>query len=94
MIQALAPQARDLTHRRYRRADHVDRIEQRKNRHKLRVRVKVEHPFLVLKVIFSFRKVRYRGLAKNAQRLKVAFALVNVFMLCRPLLRLAYGTCR
>jgi IS5 family transposase len=55
------------------------------SRHKSRVRAKVEHPFPVLKVIFGFRKVRYRGLAKNAQRLTVACALVNLFMLRRPL---------
>jgi len=59
------------------------------SRHKSRVRAKVEHPFLVLKVIFGFRKVRYRGIAKNAQRLNVACALTNLFMLRRPLLRLA-----
>jgi IS5 family transposase len=89
VIHALAPQARDMTHRRYRRASHVDRIEQRKNRHKSRVRAKVEHPFLVLKVLCGFRKVRYRGLAKNAERLNVAFAPANLFMLRRALLRLA-----
>jgi hypothetical protein len=33
--------------------------------------------------------VRYRGIAKNAQRLNVACALVNLFLLRRPLLRLA-----
>ena len=89
VIHALAPRARDMTHRRYRRGDWLDPVERRKNRSKSRVRAKVEHPFLVLKVIFGFRKVRYRGLAKNAQRLNVACALVNLFMLRRPLLRLA-----
>jgi len=43
----------------------------------------------VLKVIFGSRKGSYRGLAKNAQRLNVPRALVNLFMLRRPLLRLA-----
>jgi IS5 family transposase len=57
-------------------------------------RDKVEHPFQVLKVIFGLRKVRYRGIAKNAQRLNVACALVNLFMLRRPSLRLAQATCR
>ena len=89
VIHALAPQARDMTHRRYRRGGWLDPIQWRKNRNKSRVRAKVEHPFLVLKVIFGFRKVRYRGIAKNAQRLNVACALVNLFMLRRPLLRLA-----
>jgi IS5 family transposase len=55
---------------------------------------KVEHPFRVLKEIFGFRKVRYRGIPKNAQRLNVACALVNLFMQRRPLLHLAQATCR
>ena len=75
--------------RRYRYQDRVDAVARAKNKTKSRVRAKVEHPFLVLKVIFGFRKVRYRGIAKNAQRLNVACALVNLFMLRRPLLRLA-----
>jgi IS5 family transposase len=58
------------------------------------VRAKVEHPFLMLKLIFGFRKLRYRGIAKNAGRLIVACALVNLFMLRRPLLHLAQGPCR
>jgi len=37
----------------------------------------------------GFAKVRYRGIAKNAERLYVACALVNIFQLRRPLLRLA-----
>ena len=32
---------------------------------KAQVRAKVEHPFHVIKNLFGFRKVRYRGLAKN-----------------------------
>ena len=31
----------------------------------MRVRAKVGHPFLVLKLVFGFRKVRYRGIAKK-----------------------------
>jgi hypothetical protein len=37
----------------------------------------------------AIRKARYRGVAKKVQRLNVAFALVNLLMLGRPLLRLA-----
>jgi hypothetical protein len=33
--------------------------------------------------------VRYRGIAKNAERLNVVCALINLFMLRRPLLRQA-----
>lgn len=94
VIRKYAPLARDLTHRRYRHQGETDLIEQRKNRNKSRVRARVEHPFLVLKRIFGFSKVRYRGIAKNAERLYVACALINIFQLRRPLLRLAQGTCR
>jgi IS5 family transposase len=53
------------------------------------VRARVEHPFLILKRIFGFAKVRYRGIAQNAERLYVACALVNLYQLRRSLLRLA-----
>jgi transposase, IS5 family len=89
IIHKHAPKARDMTNRRCRYRGEVDEIEKRKNRHKSSVRAKVEHPFLILKRIFGFTKVRYRGIAKNEERLNVACALVNLFMLRRPLLRLA-----
>ena len=38
------------------------------------MRAKVEHPFRILKRIFGFQKVRYRGLKKT----KVA--LVNLYL--------------
>jgi IS5 family transposase len=89
VIRACAPRARDCTHRRYRHRGRVDEVERRKNRNKSKVRAKGEHPFLILKRVFGFAKVRYRGIYKNAQRLTVACALVNLFQLRRPLLRLA-----
>jgi IS5 family transposase len=49
----------------------VDEVERAKNRTKSHIRAKVEHPFFVLKRVFGFSKVRYRGLAKNANRLFV-----------------------
>jgi IS5 family transposase len=58
-----------------------------KNRTKSKVRVRVEHPIGVIKRVFGFVKVRYRGLAKNANRLVVACALANLFMARRYLLR-------
>jgi IS5 family transposase len=57
-----------------------------KNRTKSRLRSKVEHVFGVLKLKFGFVKVRYRGLARNANRLFAAFALVNLFLVRRKLL--------
>lgn len=85
-IRRVAPRAQDFTNRRYRHKGVVDEAERGKNRTKSQVRAKVEHPFLVLKRVFGFRKVRYRGLAKNANRLFVACALVNLFMARKRLL--------
>ena len=45
---------------------------------KASVRAKVEHPFLKLKRLFGYVKVRYRGLAKNAERLAFLFGLGNL----------------
>jgi IS5 family transposase len=42
-------------------------------------RVKVEHPFRIIKCQFGFRKAIYRGLAKNDSKLAMLFALANVF---------------
>lgn len=88
-IRKAAPRAKDFTNRRYRHKGVVDEAERAKNRTKSSVRAKVEHPFLVLKRVFGFSKVRYRGLAKNANRLFVACALVNVFMARRCLLAIS-----
>lgn len=88
VIRKYAKKARDMTHRRYRFAGRINEVERSKCRHKSRVRAKVEHCFLVIKRIFGFSKVRYRGIAKNEQRLYVACALANIFQLRRPLLRL------
>jgi IS5 family transposase len=79
VIHACAPNAKDFTHQRYRYQDQVDDRERMKNRVKSKVRSKVEHVFGVMKLKFGFVKVRYRGLAKNAHRLFVTSALVNLF---------------
>jgi IS5 family transposase len=79
-IRAAAPHAQDMTSRRTRYKDYVDQLQQAKNRVKARVRAKVEHPFRIVKRIFGFEKTRYRGLAKNHQRLCVNFALSNLYL--------------
>src|SRR5208282_1334883 len=81
-----APRAQDFTHQRYRYKDRIDEVERAKNRTKSRVRSKVEHVFAVLKLKFGFVKVRYRGLDKNANRLFVSCALVNLFLVRKRLL--------
>jgi IS5 family transposase len=50
------------------------------------VRARGEHGFLVVKRLWGFGKVRYRGLAKNTARVYSAFALANLYLLRRRLL--------
>lgn len=87
-IRAVAPRARDCTNRRYRFGKRIDEVVKAKNRNKSRVRAKVEHAVGVIKRVFGFQKVRYRGLAKNLHRLEVTAALANLFMVRRKLLAL------
>jgi len=86
LIHRHAPRAKDFTNKRYRFRGKVNEVEKAKNRNKSRVRAKVEHVFGVIKNIFGFRKVRYRGLAKNLHRLEVTAALTNLYMVRRRLL--------
>lgn len=51
------------------------------NRSRSRVRARGEHPFLVVKHLWGFRKVRYRGLAKNTNRAYALFALANLYLM-------------
>jgi transposase, IS5 family len=87
-IREAAPHAQDMTCRRTKFKDYVDQVARRKNTTKSRVRAKVEHPFRILKRIFGFDKVRYRGLAKNHNRLCACFALVNLYLHRKRLVRL------
>jgi transposase, IS5 family len=56
------------------------------NRLRSRARARCEHVFHVVKRLWGFSKVRYRGLAKNTSRLFTAFALANLYLLRRRLL--------
>jgi hypothetical protein len=66
-IHAAAPEAQDMTSRRVKTEAGVDEAEKRKNRTKARVRAKVEWPFRILKRVFGFTKVRYRGLKEGSR---------------------------
>ena len=79
-IQEAAPKAQDMTCRRTKFKNRVDELQKKKNRSKSSVRAKVEHPFRILKRVFGFDKVRYRGIAKNHHRLCANFALVNLYL--------------
>jgi transposase, IS5 family len=81
VIRKHAPQAKDFTDRRYRYRGVVDEAEEARNRTKSKVRAKVEHSIGVIKRVFGFAKVRYRGLDKNAHRLFATAALANLFII-------------
>jgi IS5 family transposase len=93
LLRQHAPQAKDFTQRRGRGYRYLSPEERAKNRTKSRVRAKVEHAIGVIKRIFGFVKVRYRGLAKNAHRLFVTAALANLYLARSYLLRQQRETC-
>ncbi len=83
IIKAKAPQAKDFTNRRVRKPEGEDEAERQRNRTKSKTRARVEHPFQVLKRVWGFAKVRYKGLVKNANRVFTALAMVNLYMAVR-----------
>jgi len=75
LITSKAPRAKDFTNERVRnRQGEVDEVKRHKNRNKSRIRARVEHVFCVVKRLWGFGKVRYRGLSKNATRAFTALA--------------------
>ena len=84
-LREIAPKARDFTNRRAYRNSPLSDADKETNRRKSAVRSKVEHPFLTLKRLWGFAKVRYRGLAKNANRAFAMLAMINFSMWGRPL---------
>jgi transposase, IS5 family len=56
------------------------------NRARSRTRARGEHPLHVVKRLWGFGKVRYRGLAKNLARPWTMFALANLYLVRRQLL--------
>ena len=80
LIDSKAPKARDFTNQRSRYAGIVDEAVRSKNRNKSKIRARVEHVFGVVKRLWGFGKVRYRGLQKNATRAFTALALANIYL--------------
>jgi IS5 family transposase len=70
----------------------LSRLERRLNRLRSATRARGEHAFHVVKRLWGFTKVRYRGLIKNTARLFAAFALANLYLLRRRLIT-PQGTC-
>jgi IS5 family transposase len=80
LIQSAAPNAKDFTNQRTRRKGVVNEVLKARNRNKSKIRARVEHVFGVVKRLWGFGKVRYRGLAKNATRAFTALALANIYL--------------
>jgi len=68
-VKEKAKPGRDLTKR-----------QRARNRRFGKVRAKVEHVFRVLKCQFGYRKVRYRGIAKNGAQVFALLALANLYL--------------
>ncbi len=77
-IEGKAPKAKVFTNQRRRRNGVVDVALRARNRDKSRIRSRVEHVFAVVKRLWGFGKVRYRGLAKNATRAFTALATAHI----------------
>ena len=75
-----ATKAKDFTNQRMRRGGEIDEAQRAKNHNKSKVRARVEHVFAVVKRLWGFAKVRYRGLAKNATRAFVVLGLANIYL--------------
>lgn len=80
VIRHHAPHARNFIQKKAGRNRPLSEEERESNRTKSRVRAKVEHVILVIKRIFGFSKVRYRGLAKNTNYLFVTCGLTNLYL--------------
>jgi IS5 family transposase len=68
-VKEKAKSGRDLTKR-----------QRAHNRRFGKARAKVEHVFRVVKYQFGYRKVRYRGIAKNGAHVLSLFALANLYL--------------
>jgi IS5 family transposase len=96
---------KELDRQRYRAAGVKYRVNRRGHHHRpltehqkkvntsrSRVRARGEHAFRVVKQLWGFVKVCYRGLAKNTTRAFTSFALANLYLVRGKLLR-AQETC-
>ncbi len=86
VIQQQAPKATCFIQAKAHRHRPLSEADRAKNRTKSKVRAKVEHAFLVIKRIFGWTRVRYRGLAKNTNWLFISCGLANLYVIRRRLL--------
>lgn len=55
--------------------------QRKRNRRNSQVRARVEHLFRIIKCQFGYRKVRYKGLAKNQAQVLSLMAMANLYHL-------------
>lgn len=79
--------------RRGTKAHPLSDAQRRVNRSRSRTRAIGEHAFHVVKHLWGFKKVRYRGLAKNLSRATTAFGLANLYRMRRKLLPRGFQPC-
>ncbi len=87
VIREVAPRAREFIQEKGGRHGPLSEAQRARNRTRSKVRSKVEHPFQIMKRVFGFTQVRYRGLVKNTHRVHVTCALVNLFLVRKWLLK-------
>ncbi|MCS6305723.1 MAG: IS5 family transposase [Nitrospira sp.] len=86
VIRHHAPDAKSFIQTKAHRHRPLSEVERARNRTKSKVRAKVEHAFLVIKRLFGWAKVRYRGLVKNTHWLFISCGLANLYVVRRRLL--------
>ena len=67
--------------------------QRRANRRRSQARARGEHPFQVVKHLWGFVKVRFRGLAKNLAQAYTLFGLANLYRVRRRLLPRGFVPC-
>lgn len=68
------------------RGQTLSKKDKERNRRMSKTRARGEHPFHVVKCLWGHRKVRYRGIDKNASQLFTLFMLTNLYLLRDKLL--------
>jgi len=59
--------------------------QKKKNRKNASIRARIEHCFRIMKCQFGYRKVRYKGLAKNRTQVFTLLGLVNLYQMRKSL---------
>lgn len=85
VIRKKSPGAHVFVNKRAFRNRPLTNQDKQTNSRKSSIRARVEHVFGTVKGVFGFTKVRYRGIAKNENRLNVLFALSNLLMVKKKL---------